>query len=85
MFHGSATPIPLPPAERTKANEAFNHWAESVSAFEHSRSYGGRAPTPVVRTITSRWRTTGPMRRAWTGWRDRPSDSTALIRRQCSV
>ena len=36
VFHGSATPIALSPAERTKANEAFNHWGQSISAFEHS-------------------------------------------------
>ena len=38
VFHGSATPIPLRPADRIKANEVFNHWAQSVSAFEHSQS-----------------------------------------------
>ena len=38
VFHGSATPISLRPADRTKANEVFNHWAESISAFEHSPS-----------------------------------------------
>ena len=46
MFHGSATPIPLSPAERTKANEVFNHWAVSISAFEHS---------PFVSPFTSKF------------------------------
>jgi cytochrome c peroxidase len=32
----SATPIPLTPADRTKANEAYNHWAQSISFFESS-------------------------------------------------
>jgi cytochrome c peroxidase len=32
----SSTPIPLTPAERTKANEAYNHWAQSISFFENS-------------------------------------------------
>jgi cytochrome c peroxidase len=36
VFGGSATPIPLGPADRTKATEAYNHWAQSISFFEGS-------------------------------------------------
>jgi cytochrome c peroxidase len=33
---GNATPIPLSPADRTKATEAYNHWGQSISFFEDS-------------------------------------------------
>jgi cytochrome c peroxidase len=36
IFGGSATPINLPPAERTKANNVYDHWAQSISFFEDS-------------------------------------------------
>jgi cytochrome c peroxidase len=35
-FGGSATPIPLSPADRTRANSVFNHWGQSLSAYEES-------------------------------------------------
>jgi cytochrome c peroxidase len=35
-FGGNNTPVPLSPADRTKANEAYNHWGQSISAYEAS-------------------------------------------------
>ena len=35
-FGGSATPIPLSPADRTRANSVFNHWGQSLDAYEQS-------------------------------------------------
>ena len=35
-FGGSVTPIRLHPEDRTKATDVYNHWGESLSAFEHS-------------------------------------------------
>jgi len=35
-FGASATPIRLSPTDRTKANEAYNHWGQSISFFESS-------------------------------------------------
>jgi cytochrome c peroxidase len=35
-FGGSATPIPLSPEDRTKANNAYNHWGQSISFYESS-------------------------------------------------
>jgi cytochrome c peroxidase len=35
-FGGSATPIALTPVDRTKANNIFNHWGQSISFFEKS-------------------------------------------------
>jgi cytochrome c peroxidase len=35
-FHGSATPIPLTPEDRTKANESFGHWGQSIDSYEQS-------------------------------------------------
>jgi cytochrome c peroxidase len=32
----TATPIKLSPADRTKADNIYNHWAQSISFFEHS-------------------------------------------------
>jgi cytochrome c peroxidase len=36
VFGGSATPIPLSPADRTKANDVYNHWGQSISFYESS-------------------------------------------------
>jgi cytochrome c peroxidase len=36
IFGGSATPIALSPADRTKANNVFDHWGQSISFLEHS-------------------------------------------------
>jgi cytochrome c peroxidase len=33
---GSATPVMLSPADRTRANSDYDHWAQSLNAFEHS-------------------------------------------------
>jgi cytochrome c peroxidase len=35
-FGGSATPIALSPIDRTKANNIFDHWGQSISFFESS-------------------------------------------------
>jgi cytochrome c peroxidase len=35
-FGGSATPIRLSPQDRTKANNVYDHWAQSISFFEAS-------------------------------------------------
>jgi cytochrome c peroxidase len=35
-FHGSATPIPLAAEERTKANEVYAHWGQSIDSYEQS-------------------------------------------------
>jgi cytochrome c peroxidase len=34
----TATPVHLSPEGRTRANAVYNHWGQSISAFEHSRS-----------------------------------------------
>jgi len=36
IFGGNATPIALSPDDRTKANDVFNHWGQSISFLEHS-------------------------------------------------
>ncbi len=36
VFTESTTPIRLRPEDRTKASDVYNHWGESISAFEHS-------------------------------------------------
>jgi cytochrome c peroxidase len=36
VFGTNTTPIRLSPANRTKANEAYNHWGQSISFFESS-------------------------------------------------
>ena len=36
IFGGSATPIQLTPADRTKANNVFDHWGNSLDQFEAS-------------------------------------------------
>jgi cytochrome c peroxidase len=35
-FGGSATPIALSPTDRTKANNIYDHWGQSISFLEHS-------------------------------------------------
>ena len=35
-FGGSATPISLSPEDRTKANDVYDHWAQSISFLERS-------------------------------------------------
>ena len=35
-FHGSATPVPLTAADRTKANEVYGHWGQSIDSYEQS-------------------------------------------------
>jgi cytochrome c peroxidase len=36
VFKGSATPVPLSPEDRTRADDVYNHWAQSVDSFEQS-------------------------------------------------
>jgi cytochrome c peroxidase len=36
VFGGSATPIQLSPQDRTKANNIFDHWGQSLSKYESS-------------------------------------------------
>src|SRR5271169_4511019 len=36
IFGGSATPINLSPEDRTKANNIYDHWAQSISFLEHT-------------------------------------------------
>ena len=33
---GSATPVALSPADRTRSNQDYDHWAQSLNAYEHS-------------------------------------------------
>jgi cytochrome c peroxidase len=35
---GSATPVMLSPSDRTRSNADYDHWAQSLSAYEHSLS-----------------------------------------------
>jgi cytochrome c peroxidase len=37
-FGGSATPVALSPQDRTKANQVYDHWAQSISFYERSNS-----------------------------------------------
>jgi cytochrome c peroxidase len=37
-FGGSATPVALSAADRTKSNNVYDHWAQSLNAYEHSLS-----------------------------------------------
>ena len=37
-FGGSATPIPLSNTDRTKANNIYDHWGQSISKYERSTS-----------------------------------------------
>ena len=36
VFHGSATPVPLSAPDRTRANTIYDHWAQSIDAYEQS-------------------------------------------------
>jgi cytochrome c peroxidase len=36
VFGGSATPIQLSPQDRTKANNIYDHWGQSISKYERS-------------------------------------------------
>ncbi|MBV8362918.1 MAG: hypothetical protein JO189_34030 [Deltaproteobacteria bacterium] len=36
VFNGNTTPIRLKPEDRTKANNAYDHWAQSISKYERS-------------------------------------------------
>ena len=36
MFGGNTTPIKLSPEDRTKANEVYDHWGQSLDAYEQS-------------------------------------------------
>ena len=38
QFGGSATPVKLSASDRTRSNNDYDHWAQSLSAFEHSSS-----------------------------------------------
>ena len=38
VLGGSTTPIALSPGDRTKANNIYDHWGQSISAFEDSPS-----------------------------------------------
>jgi cytochrome c peroxidase len=33
---GSTTPVTLSPTDRTRSNQVYDHWAQSLNAFEHS-------------------------------------------------
>jgi cytochrome c peroxidase len=37
-LNGSATPVALSPSDRTRSNADYDHWAQSLSAYEHSAS-----------------------------------------------
>ena len=36
VFKGSATPIPLSPGDRTRANAIYDRWAQSIDSYEQS-------------------------------------------------
>jgi cytochrome c peroxidase len=36
VFGANVTPVQLSPLDRTRANEVYNHWAQSISKFEDS-------------------------------------------------
>ncbi|HEY4049821.1 MAG TPA: cytochrome c peroxidase [Acidobacteriaceae bacterium] len=36
VFAGNTTPVPLSPSHRTRANTVYDHWAQSIDAFEQS-------------------------------------------------
>ena len=36
LMGGSTTPVALSPADRTRSNSDYDHWAQSLNAFEHS-------------------------------------------------
>ena len=35
-FHGNAMPIALTPGDRTKANDVYGHWGQSIDSYEQS-------------------------------------------------
>jgi cytochrome c peroxidase len=38
IFGGSATPVNLSPTDRTRSNSVYDHWGQSLGAYEHSLS-----------------------------------------------
>jgi cytochrome c peroxidase len=38
VFAGNPTPVSLSPADRTRSDSDYDHWAQSLNAFEHSLS-----------------------------------------------
>jgi cytochrome c peroxidase len=36
VFHGDTTPVSLSPADRTRSNDVYDHWAQSLNAYEGS-------------------------------------------------
>ena len=36
VFHGDTTPVNLSPADRTRSNDVYDHWAQSLNAYEGS-------------------------------------------------
>jgi cytochrome c peroxidase len=38
VFNGDPTPVALSPADRTRSDSDYDHWAQSLNAFEHSES-----------------------------------------------
>jgi cytochrome c peroxidase len=36
VFKGSATPVPLSPKDRTRANDVYDRWAQAVDSYEQS-------------------------------------------------
>src|SRR5205807_5798139 len=36
VFGGSATPVQLTAADRTRSNDVYNHWGQSIDAYEQS-------------------------------------------------
>jgi cytochrome c peroxidase len=38
IFGSNTMPLTLSPADRTRANDVYNHWGESLNAYEHSLS-----------------------------------------------
>ncbi len=38
QLNGSATPVDLSPSDRTRSNNDYDHWAHSISSYEHSLS-----------------------------------------------
>jgi len=59
-FGGSPTPIALSPTDRTKANNIYDHWGQSISFLEHTNDVSpftskfdcAQAPTPCY-TMTA--------------------------------
>src|SRR6266550_3965998 len=36
FFHGDTTPVNLSPADRIRSNEVYDHWGQSIDAYEQS-------------------------------------------------